>query len=371
MPRKSKVDSLNSQKTKGHNSPFRVLVVDQDPQFRTILERCNSSTNPMTILYARSLAEARKVLSDGVIDLAVIDSTLPDGSGVTLADELSNSRKITQTILVSEKPSLEVAIQAIRAGASDFIIKPLNLTEINDCVHKVLSKQKQSKEQAQRMRRLQRLCKKLNQARIDVSKQVDILCNDLVTAYQELACQMQHMVQTTEYSAIIRDELDLEQLLRKTLEYLIQKTGPCNAAIFLPASMDEFSLGGYVNYDRTPEAADMLLQHLADILAPRLADYDDVVHLTNDVDMEQWIGSDTMGLAGSELVAFGCHSRGEALAIMALFRDQHCPFDSTALDTCSAIGPLMGEALAKLIRIHHRHLPDDPFETDDDEALPF
>ncbi len=371
MPRKSKLATPSGRKQKGQTSPFRVLVVDGDTQFRSILERCSNRTSPMTIMHARTLSEARKMLADAVIDLAVIDLQLPDGNGLDLADELGRSKRITQTIMLTEKPSLETAILAIRAGASDLILKPLNLGEINERVHKVLNKQKQTKEQAQRIRRLQRLCKKLNQARIDVSKQVDILCNDLVTAYQELACQMQHMVQSTEYGAIIRDELDLEQLLRKTLEYLIQKAGPCNAAIFLPSSMDEFSLGGYVNFDRTPESADMLLQHLADVLAPRIADYDDLMHAGNDLDMQQWIGPETMGLSGCELVAFGCHSKGEALAIITLFRDSQNGFDSVALDTCSAVGPLMGEALAKLIRIHHRHLPDDPFDSEDDGALPF
>src|SRR5690606_39228493 len=155
----------------------------------------------------------------------------------------------------------------------------------------------------------------------EVSEQVDILCHDLVTAYQDLAVQMQQVVHTSEYAMVIRDELDLEKLLRRTLEYIIEKAGASNAAIFLPSSMDEYSLGGYVNYDCTPESADMLLQHLGDVFAPKVARQNELVHITDNIALCGWLGDDAMWLEDRHVLAFGCRQDDEALAVIAVFRD--------------------------------------------------
>lgn len=300
----------------------------------------------------------------------MIEPELPDGSGLDLADELAHAKRITQTIVITEKPSLESAIQALRAGACDFVVKPLDLADLSNRIRLALQKQTRAKSHATQVRRLRRLCKKLNQARHEVSQQVDILCNDLVTAYQELACQMNQVVQTSEYGIVIRDELDLEQVLRRTLEYLVDKAGPTNAAIFLPSSMDEYGLGGYVNYDCTPQSADMLLQHLADVMAPRVAEADALVHVTDNAALDAWIADDAAWLHDSHLLAFACRNDNETLAVIALFRDGGEPFDEALVETCQAIGPMLGESLARLIRIHHRHMPEPPFnDEDDDDAM--
>lgn len=349
--------------------PLRILLVDREPQLGEVLRRCAPRRQPVEVIHAPTLAQARQRLADQPIDLAMIEPDLPDGSGLDLADELSRGRRTTQTIVISEKPSLESAIAALRAGACDFVPKPLDLDDLNQRVRAALHKRDRARSHAGQVRRLRRLCKKLNQARHEVSQQVDILCNDLVTAYQELACQMNQVVQTSEYGIVIRDELDLEQVLRRTLEYLVDKAGPTNAAIFLPSSIDEYGLGGYVNYDCTPQSADMLLQHLADVMAPRVAEADGLVHLTDNQTLDAWIADDAAWLHDSHLLAFACRHDDEPLAVIALFRDGGEPFDDALVETCEAIGPMLGEALTRLIRIHHRHMPDAFFEDDDGGAL--
>jgi DNA-binding response OmpR family regulator len=358
---------------------IRVLLVDTDPSLGDVLKQCAPSGDPVQFAYARSLTEARAYLTEKSVDLAVINPALPDGNGMDLAEELNKSRRVTSTILVGEQPSVESAMKAIRVGASDYIVKPLDNKDASERVLKVLAKQRKTRDQSQRVRRLRRLCKKLNQARVDVSKQVDLLCNDLVTAYQELAGQMQQVVQATEYGAVIRDELDLEHLLRKTLEHLVEKAGATNAAVFLPSSMDEYTLGGYVNYDCSPEQSDMLLQHLADVVAPKISHRDDIVHITDNQSLSHLLGGDAVYLVDSHMLSFACRSENESLAVITLFRDGADPFDQAVLDTAEAIGPLLGEALARVIRIHHRGLDDDlyedgyfgPPEDEDDDTLPF
>ena len=362
MPRKHRPAAHNSGEigtAKAARPAFQVLLIDDDRELRETLAQCDSRTCPIEIVQAASLAEARPVLSRGDVDLAVINADLPDGSGLSLADELRRARRSMQTIVVTKRPTLEDAVQAIRAGASDYLAKPVAAKDVTQRLRTALRRQHRERRHVGRVRRLRRLCKKLDEARQEVSQQVDILCSDLVTAYQELATQVQQAAQTGEYSVLVRDELNLEHLLRKTLEYVVQKSGPTNAAVFLPAAMDEFSLGGYVNYDCTPESADMLLQHLADVMAPKIAASEDgLIHVVDNHAMDQWIGDDAAWLSDSHVLAFAAREDRETLAVMALFRDGEEPFSDEVVATCRAIAPMLGEGLAKLIRIHHRHEPD-------------
>lgn len=381
MAGKPKSTEVGSSRRETPRKVVRALLVGAAPELGPAIESSVPSGESVQLVHARSLTEARAQLTEKSVDLAVINSNLPDGSGLDLADELNKSRRIIATVMIGDEPDLESAMRAIRAGASDYIVTPLDIDEVNERVGQVLAKQRKKRDQASRVRRLRRLCKKLNQARADVSKQVDILCNDLVTAYQELAGQMQQVVQATEFGAVIRDELDLEQLLRKTLEHLVEKAGPTNAAVFLPSSMDEYTLGGYVNYDCTPESADMLLQHLADVVAPKISNREGLIHITDNQSLSHLLGGDAAYLIDSHVLAFACRSENETLAVVALFRDSSDPFDQDVLDTAEAVSPLLGDALARVIRIHHRGLDDDAFEDggyfgaadedEEDDGLPF
>ncbi|MEM9914731.1 MAG: response regulator [Planctomycetota bacterium] len=380
------------KKNKARRRTCRVLLVEASPAQRAALEGCGTPHRPMSVVHAPTLTEARKYLADHSVDLAVIAPQLPDGSGFDLTAELSRMSHTTAKIVIGGSADFAKAQQAIRAGADDYVVDSISPEELKTRVAAALDRKTRDKAHVQRVERLRRLCKKLNAAREEVSKQVDVLCNDLVTAYQELACQMQNVVQTSEFDGVVKDELDLEVLLRKTLEHLMAKLGPANAAIFLPATMDEYSLGGYVNYDCTKEAADLLLEQLADSLAPRIAAHEDLVHLTRREDIERWIGPEAGALGDSELLAVPCMWDDECLAVLVLFRDVDQPFVEDHLDRVSALAPMMGEALEKIIRVHHRSLfsddehesygesydsddTDNPFGVDlDDEAdndLPF
>ena len=393
------------KQNKARRRTCRVLLVEAEPAHRAQLERCGTDRRPMSVVHAPTLAEARQYLADHAVDLAVIQPRLPDGDGFDLAAEVARLSRTTATVVVSDTADFADAQRALRAGVDDLIVTPTPScatpesaaensggdsgrvsdsggSDFAERIDHALDRKTREKAHDQRILRLRRLCKKLNAARVEVSKQVDILCNDLVTAYQELACQMQNVVQTSEYSGLIKDELDLEALLRITLEHLMAKLGPSNAAIFLPATMDEYSLGGYVNYDCTKESADLLLEHLADTLAPRIATATDMVHLTNREDIERWIGEDAGALGDAGVLAAPCMSEDECLAVLVLFRDVDQPFEEEHLDRVSSLAPMLGEALEKIIRVHHRSIfshdeevPEDDFYGDGysggDEELPF
>ena len=338
--------------------PVRLLLVDPDPQLTDLIQNSLGEQKTFALHHVTTLAEARKHLGRAATDVAVIREKLPDGSGFDLAGELSQGDKPVRAIMLSDQPSLDMAIAAIRAGASDPIVNPLDLNEINQRVHSVFQKSRKDRKQDAQLRRLRRTCRQLNNARTQVTSQVDTLCNDLVTAYQELAQQVQHVMYTSAYDAILRDELDFEQLLRKTLEFVVEKVGPTNAAMFLPSTHDEFSVGGYVQHDLPPAATTLLLDELADTLAPAVATHSDVLYAVDDESRTACFGEAALYLGHQHAIAFSCRHDEETLAVALLFRSEEEPFDESALDCAAAIAPMIGERLARIIRVHHRTTMD-------------
>jgi len=338
--------------------PYHVLLVDQEPQVGDLITRTLGGEKVVLHL-ADSIEQANQLIETSPIDLALIEPRLRDGSGIELAEHIRRQRPIAQTIVITGEPSLENAIEAIRAGVGDFISKPLDLDDLNRRVKLALDRHCVDRHQIRRMKRLERVCKKLNSAHEDVTRQVDILCNDLVTAYQELANQFSQVSETRGYSQMIENELDLELILRKTLEHLLAKFGPTNGAIFLPTMADEYTLGGYVNYDCSAESADVLLEHLANVVAPRVSGKDKPLHITDNEVMADLIGDDWNYLADSHAVVVPARHEGECLAVLIVFRDGSEPFTGSMVSYLGSMAPILAKYLAKVIRIHHRHTMKD------------
>lgn len=364
------------RKPKQKQRPRRVLLIDPSSAADLAVKQCKAEYGQLVVTTCKADEAHEQVKAPGKIDLAIIPQA--GGNGLALAQALKEADRATAVILLANQPDFAFAQQAMQLDATDVIAMPTaNETEegwaklVGERITNALSRQRAARVYASRVRKLKRLCRKLNDARLEVTEQVDVLCNDLVTAYQELAVQVQNVAQFTGYRDAIGQELDLEIVLRKTLEYIVQQAGPCNAAVFLPSSADEFSLGGYVNYDCTKESADMLLQHLADVLAPAVAEKgEELMHVTDNRSLDELLGDDWNYLADCDLLALPVNHDGEALAVITLFRDSDQPFTEPAIDAMSTVADQMGELLGRIIRVHHRAMPDFDEPANDGTYLP-
>ena len=330
--------------------------MDDDPG---VAEQLGSALDGQAYRLERvtTLADAGRAVGAGRVDLVLMASQLSDGPALHWARQIRQDQPGLRTILLSEQPSMQQAVDAMRAGAVDMLVKPLDVAVANQRVREALEVCQEDRRLYRRLHRLKRVCRRLNAARIEISQQVDVLCNDLITAYRELAEQVQHVVQGNEFAAMASEELDLEQLLRKTLEFLLDRAGPTNAAVFLPSTADEFSLGGYINYDWSAGSPEVLLAHLADVVAPKVTAATGVTHITDDRTLRKWVGDDASYLENCHVTAACCRDGEEPLAVIVLFRDGSDPFDAKVIEALGSIAPLLGEYLGRIIRIHHRHKP--------------
>ncbi len=349
--------------------PQSVLIIDDDPNIREVIARIIDQPK-RTILHAANATEAELTLSTESIDLCLVDISLPDGNGIDIVNRVRDAHPLTRSILITGDATTERAVDAIRAGAVDFITKPLDNDDLSTRVTDALRRQHKAFRRDQRLDRLRTLCKQLNKARHEITQQVDILCNDLVIAYQELANQMQSMEITSDLRADLQGELDLEQVIRRTLEFIVNRVGPTNAVLFLPNPGGGFTVGGYVNYSHDKQSHKVYTDQIATHIAPLIAETEGVVHFESD-QLHDWLDADNRWLENSEVIAAPCRDEdGEVLASLMLDRDVNEPFDPEHVDLIEAMAPLLADHLIKVISIHHR-LSDLFDDEEDGDILPF
>ncbi len=322
---------------------------------------------------AGSVDEALRLTEGLWYDAVVIDEGL-DGGGVwTLCERLRDRGHHPGVVVFTRDATIELATRAMRCGADDLLQADSSAAEIVERIRSAVAVSAKRREGLEREARLKRLCSKLDRARREVTGQVGELCTDLAGAYKDLSEQIGDLSIAGELNGLLRQELGIESLLRTFLEYLLARVGSTNAGVFLPNSMGEYSLGAYINYDRPKESAEPMLESMAGVIAPVFEDEREVVRLTRPAQIRERLGEHGSWFEDQALLAVGCHDHphdpnAECLAVLCLFRDRRMPFSMQAVRTVQIASDLFGRQLARVIHVHHRHMPDDLWDEDLDEA---
>ncbi|MBI5921623.1 MAG: sigma-54-dependent Fis family transcriptional regulator [Betaproteobacteria bacterium] len=108
---------------------LHVLVIDDEPALRQILAAAVTKAG-YTVDQAAGYAEGKAKLARGDIDVALCDIKMPDGNGIDLVRNSRAAGIETSFIMVTGFASVETAVEALRAGASDFITKPVRFEEV-------------------------------------------------------------------------------------------------------------------------------------------------------------------------------------------------------------------------------------------------
>jgi two-component system, NtrC family, response regulator AtoC len=108
---------------------MHVLIIDDEAALRQILVETLSRAGYSTET-AQGVREAKQKLSRGDIDVALCDIRMPDGDGVELVRSMRSSGIDTQFIMATAFGSMETAIEALRAGATDYMVKPINREDL-------------------------------------------------------------------------------------------------------------------------------------------------------------------------------------------------------------------------------------------------
>ena len=114
--------------------PHALIVDDDTPAAEALAELV--ANNGFTTACADSLRGARDMLGT-VPDVILLDLILPDGNGLALLREPAVRDSATQVIVVTGHATLESSIEAMRHGATDYLLKPINLAHLRGILSRV------------------------------------------------------------------------------------------------------------------------------------------------------------------------------------------------------------------------------------------
>jgi two-component system response regulator PilR (NtrC family) len=114
-----------------------VLIVDDEPDIRELLDITLSRMGLQTHS-AATLQEAKKLVAQLKPDLCLTDMRLPDGNGISLVEHIQQEYPHIPVAMITAHGSVEAAISALKAGAFDFISKPIELEHLRRLVSSAL-----------------------------------------------------------------------------------------------------------------------------------------------------------------------------------------------------------------------------------------
>lgn len=115
----------------------RVLVVDDEPDIRELIDLTLSRMG-LAAECAGTVAEARDCLAEGEFQLCLTDMRLPDGNGLEVVRYITENHPQTPVAVITAFGSAENAVAALKAGAFDYLAKPVGLEQLRAVVKSAL-----------------------------------------------------------------------------------------------------------------------------------------------------------------------------------------------------------------------------------------
>jgi len=124
-------DQTNDEQAK------KILVVEDDLVEREALEEF-LQVNDFAVQAVASATEALKILKKSDFDLVLTDLVMPEMDGISMTRAIRDMGKDVPVLVMTGFASIEYAVEAIKAGATDFITKPLKLDHVVFIINRVL-----------------------------------------------------------------------------------------------------------------------------------------------------------------------------------------------------------------------------------------
>ncbi len=114
-----------------------VLIIDDETDIRGLLSMTLQRMGYNTSC-AEDLTHAFELLSDKSFDLCLTDLKLPDGSGIDIVKHIQQRKSPMPVIVITAHGSKDVAVEAMKHGAFDFINKPVDLNNLRSLINNAL-----------------------------------------------------------------------------------------------------------------------------------------------------------------------------------------------------------------------------------------
>jgi DNA-binding NtrC family response regulator len=114
-----------------------ILIVEDEAKMRRLLE-LNLGDDGFTTFSAGDAESGLKLLRENSIDLVVTDLKLPGMNGLEFLQAVKHQNAALPVVVMTAFGTVETAVEAMKAGASDYVLKPFSLAEMRMVIHKEL-----------------------------------------------------------------------------------------------------------------------------------------------------------------------------------------------------------------------------------------
>ena len=225
----------------------RVLVVDDEPDIRDLL--CDLLTFDYDCVSVTSAEEALELLSGQKIDLVISDITMGGMSGLEMIPHVLSRWPETVVLMISGMQTIESAIEALRLGAFDYIMKPFDLRQVEAAVQRALEHYELREAKRRYENHLEELVEQrtieLDQALLSLEDAYRSTLKALTAALETRDAETHgHSERVVTFSLRLGRELGLDKAQMTALEFGsllhdIGKIGVPDAILRKPAKLDE------------------------------------------------------------------------------------------------------------------------------------
>src|ERR1035437_4145813 len=114
-----------------------ILIVEDEAKMRRLLE-LNLGEDGFTTLSAGDAESGLKLLRENSVDLVVTDLKLPGMNGLEFLQTIKRTNATIPVVVMTAYGTVETAVEAMKAGASDYVLKPFSLEEMKLILRKEL-----------------------------------------------------------------------------------------------------------------------------------------------------------------------------------------------------------------------------------------
>ncbi len=158
----------------------KILIVDDDPSIRKVVG-INLEKAGFEVAVSPSGTDALKLLESGldVPDCILLDIRMPELSGIDVLETVKRKHPLISVIMLTAQTDLEVAVETMKKGAFDYIVKPVRRFQLVEIIKKALRYREMQLENA-------RLARENREYQLSLEKKVAERTRELIHAYQKL-----------------------------------------------------------------------------------------------------------------------------------------------------------------------------------------
>lgn len=210
---------------------YTILAVDDEEIVRYVLSKKLNEAD-YRCLVAKDAEEALSILRKNLVDLALLDIMMPGKSGFDLLSDINKEGIDTACMMLTAVNDTSVAVEAMKLGAYDYVLKPFNLEEVLIKIKKVLEKKKLEKMVEDYTKHLEDMVKEKTSEIELKNKELKSSFYDSIKLFINLLQKINpeqgsHSIRVTQISLSIglRMNLDEESLLNLEAASLLHNVG--------------------------------------------------------------------------------------------------------------------------------------------------